>query len=78
MTEEERIKHNADKGYVLVYSGDGFEIYKKKNEVGGWTYLSDKNSCEGSLPIFDDCVISKEEFIAIAKDCFNLEFKTNA
>jgi hypothetical protein len=58
-----------------VYAGDGFEIYKTSNGVGGWTYLSNRCSNEGPLPIFDDCIIDKEEFIAIAKDCFNLEFK---
>lgn len=75
MTEGERINHNAAKGYILVHQGDEYEIYKTKNEVGGWTYLSDRNSCEGPLPIFDDCVVDKEEFIAIAKDCFGLNLK---
>jgi hypothetical protein len=75
MTEEERIRHNTSKAYVLVAQFDGYEIYKSKNQVGGWTYWSDRNSCEGPLPVFDDCVLCKEELIAIAKDCFNLELK---
>lgn len=75
MTNEERIKHNESKGYIFVYEGDGYDIYKKPNGVGGWVYLSDENSCEGHLQIFDDCIISKESFIAIAKDAYGLELK---
>lgn len=75
MTNEERLAHNAQEGYTLVHTGDGFEIYKKPNEVGGWTYFSDACSNEGALPIFDNCVMSKEEFIAIAKDAYGLDLK---
>lgn len=75
MTEEERIKHNESKGYILVHKDEGWEIYKIKNGVGGWRYLSDRNSNEGPVPIFDDCVVSKEELMAIAKDAFSLELK---
>jgi hypothetical protein len=77
MTEEERIKHNKNKGYTLVYSVEGFEIYKKESEFGGWIYYTDKFSNEGMLPVFDSSFWDKEELIAIAKDCFNLEFKNN-
>lgn len=76
MTNEERIAHNESIGYKFVGAGNGFEIYKKPNGVGGWTYLSDLVSLdEGHLPIFDDCVISKEELIIIAKDAYGLELK---
>ena len=73
MTNEERLAHNARAGYILVYSSENFEMYKKANEAGGWTYYSDRVGCEGPLPIFDDCVINKEEFIAIGKDAFGLK-----
>jgi phage pi2 protein 07 len=71
-----RIAANESKGFVLVHTGDGWEIWKQKNIVGGWTYYSDKNSNEGALAIFDNAVIDKEELIAIAKDGYGLELKT--
>lgn len=77
-SEEEnntRIAANEAKGFVLVYSGDGWEIWKQKNMAGGWVYYSDKNSNEGALLIFDNCVIDKEEIIAIAKDAYGIELK---
>lgn len=68
MTNEERIQANADKGYILVAAFDGWEIYKKQNEVGGWTYWSDQIGNEGHYPIWDTAIRSKEELIAIAQD----------
>lgn len=70
-----RIRANEEKGFVLVYSGDGWEIWKQKNLVGGWTYYSDKNSNEGALAIFDNATIDREEFLAIAKDAYGFELK---
>lgn len=76
MTNEERIKHNQDKGFILVGAGDGFEIWKKENGVGGYLYYSDAVSLDyGSLQVFDDCIMSKEELIIIAKDAYGLELK---
>jgi hypothetical protein len=54
---KKRIAANEAKGFVLVHAGDGWEIWKQKNLAGGWTYYSDKNSNEGALAIFDNCVI---------------------
>lgn len=74
MTEEERIEENKAKGYILVkVLGNGLELYKKENPAGGWTYFGE--SCAIFGAIWDDCLGSKEEFIAIAKDCYNLELK---
>lgn len=74
MTDEERIRYNESNGYIFVASFDGFELYKKLNEVGAYTYYSDRcSNDEGSLPIFDDAIISKEEFIAIAKSSYGLD-----
>ena len=75
MTNQERIAHNAQAGFTLVYTGDGFEVYKKKNEIGGWTYYSDFIGNEGHYVIWDDCTRGKEELLAIAKDCYGLELK---
>ena len=68
MTNEERIAANAEKGYILVKAFDGWEIYKKKNEVGGWTYYSDAIGCEGHYVIWDTCVRSMDELESIAAD----------
>lgn len=75
MTNEERIRHNETNGYILVASFDGYELYKKLNEVGAYTYYSDNCSNEGSLPIFNDAIMTKEEFIAIGKSSYNLDLK---
>jgi hypothetical protein len=68
MTHDERIAANAAKGYILVKSFDGWEIYKKQNEVGGWTYYSDRIGYEGHYPIWDDCTRDVEELEAILED----------
>lgn len=68
MTHEERIAANAAKGYILVYESDGWEIYKKLNEVGGWTYYSDRVGYEGAYPIWDTAIRDEEELRAILKD----------
>lgn len=68
MTHEERIEANAAKGYILVQSFDGWEIYKKLNEVGGWTYYSDRIGYEGAYVIWDTAIRSIEELEAILRD----------
>jgi hypothetical protein len=52
---------------------NGISLYKVKNEAGGWSYFSES----GGLThlVFDECLSSKEELIAIAKDCYNLELR---
>jgi hypothetical protein len=68
MTNDERIQANADKGYILVKSFDGWEIYKKLNEVGGWTYYSDQIGYEGAYIIWNTALQSIEELQAIQQD----------
>lgn len=68
MTNEERIQANADKGYILVASFDGYEIHKKLNEVGGWTYYSDAIGTEGAYVIWNTSITSEEELEAILAD----------
>jgi len=68
MTNEERIEANAAKGYILVAAFDGWEIWKKPNEVGGYTYYSDQIGYEGAYPIWDTAVRSEEELIALVND----------
>lgn len=71
MTKEERIKVNNEKGYILVKElPNGLELWKKKNEVGGWSYYGE--SCGIFGMIWDDCLGSKEEFLAIAEDCYKI------
>lgn len=65
MTNEERIAANAAKGYILVKSFDGWEIYKKDNGVGGWTYYSDRIGYEGHYPIWDTCTGDVEELLTL-------------
>lgn len=60
--------------YILVtVLSNGYEIYKKANGAGGFTYYGE--SCGDFVQLWDDCLGTKEEFIAIAKDCYNLELK---
>ncbi len=68
MTNEDRIKANAAKGYIIVQAFDGWEIYKKLNEVGAWTYYSDQIGCEGHYPIWNTAIRSTEELQAILED----------
>lgn len=69
MTTAETIAANAAKGYVLVWAFDGFEIYKKQNEVGGWTYYNTQYSAQvGSLIIWDTAGSSNEELLALVID----------
>ena len=73
MTNEEIKKENENRGYIFIGEGDGFEIYKKSNEVGGWVYFSNASSNEGHLPIFDNCIMNEKELLLIAKDAYGLE-----
>lgn len=58
--------------YMLVCTLDnGLPIYKKQNETGGWTYYG--MSCGIPAVIWVDGVGERDELIAIAKDCYNLE-----
>lgn len=68
MTNDDLIQTNADKGYILVKSFDGWEIYKKRNEFGGWTYYHDQIGCEGHYAIYDTAVSSIEELQTILED----------
>lgn len=72
-TDKDRIAENAKKGYILVANIDGLELYKKENAASGWSYFGE--SCAVFGLIWDNCLGSKKEFIAIAKDCYNLELK---
>lgn len=59
---------------IHVYRLDnGLDVYKKQNPAGGWTYYGE--SCSVLAVIYDSAVGTKEEFMAIAKDCYNLELK---
>ena len=68
MTNEERIAANAANGYILVKEFDGWEIYKKLNGVGGYTYYSDRIGYEGHYPIWDDCTRDVEELLTLVVD----------
>lgn len=73
-SNEERIKKNEELGYFLVgETSGGDEVYKKKNEAGGWTYYGE--SCSIFDVIWDNCCSNKEEFLIVAKDCYNLEIR---
>lgn len=68
MTKEERIKANTDKGYTLVAEFDGWEIWKKLNEVSGWTYYSDQIGYEGFFPMWDTAINSQAQLMALVSD----------
>lgn len=67
----DHIKENATKGYILVKKLDsGLELYKKKNEAGGWSYFGE--SCGIFGLVWDTCLGSREEFVAIAEDAYGI------
>jgi hypothetical protein len=49
---------------------NGLCLWKKKNEVGGFTYIGE--SCGIEAILWDDCIGIEEEFLAIAEDCYGL------
>lgn len=71
MTEEERLESNSEQGYTFVALTKSGELYKKRNEAGGWSYYGE--SCDIFGMIWDECLSSKEEFIAIAYDLYKLK-----
>lgn len=72
MSNEDRIKENLNKGYILVKTlSNGLEVWKKKNPFNQWSYFGE--TCGIFDMIWDETIGSKEEFLAIAKDCYNLK-----
>lgn len=60
MTHREQ---NAEKGYIFVsQTSHEHEVYKKRNEVGGWTYYSDEN---GPFFVVWDTALSDSETLQI-------------
>lgn len=68
MTRDEQINLNASNGYILVAEFDGYDIWKKQNQVGGWAYYCDKIGYEGAFVIWDTSLYGEEELSAILKD----------
>lgn len=63
------IKQNEALGFLFVHcSKDMNCIWKKKNEVGEWTYYSDRIGNEGAMPILNTAFLTIEEMGAIYKD----------
>ena len=76
LSNDERLKANAEKGYILVCElPSGLELYKKQNESGAFTYYGE--SCAIFAPVWFDGLSSKEEFVAIAEDCYKLRVEKN-
>ena len=60
-----------DKEIIVVgEQSNGLIVYKKKNEVGGFTYYNEENSPSdvGALPVFNDCLVSIECLEIILND----------
>ncbi len=68
MTREEQILRNARRGYLHVAEFDGYDIWKKQNEVGAWTYFCDKVGNEGAFVLWDTALYGVEELRAILDD----------
>jgi hypothetical protein len=47
------------------------KVNGEKNKAGGYTYYGE--SCGDVGRIWDDCLGTKEEFIAVAEDCYGLK-----
>lgn len=65
MTREEQILRNAKRGYLHVAEFDGYDIWKKQNEVGAWTYYCDKVGNEGAFVLWDTALYGEAELEAI-------------
>lgn len=73
--EDARLAYNAANGYVrvAVLSG-GNELYKKKNSDGKtWSYFTQRGQVFNS--VWNEMFGSKEEFIAIAKDLYQMGYE---
>lgn len=68
MTRDQQIKLNAENGYFLVAAFDGYDIWKMKNSVGGWTYYCDKIGNEGAFVLWDTSLYGRIELKAILND----------
>ena len=72
--EQERLAYNAKNGFLRVaVLSTGLEIYKKQQEDGSWIYYGQSGVV--FAPLWHTNRASKEEFLAIAKDLFNLELR---
>jgi hypothetical protein len=71
ITRAEQLKQNEAEGYNLVTTlSNGLDLYKKKNGAGGWSYYGESTGIFGL--VWDTCLGSKEELIAVAQDAYNL------
>jgi hypothetical protein len=70
-TEDARLAYNAANGFIRVcVLPNGLELYKKRNAAGGWTYYGESGTVFTTL--WDECNATRDEFLAIAKDCYNM------
>lgn len=73
--EDARLAYNAANGYVRVaVLFGGNELYKKKNSDGKtWSYFTQRGQVFNS--VWNEMFGSKEEFIAIAKDLYQMGYE---
>lgn len=64
----EIIAENKKRGFEFVAHFGIYCLWKKKNAIGGWTYISERLGNEGAIPILDTDCVSKEELRAIIAD----------
>jgi hypothetical protein len=70
-TEDARIAYNEANGFIRVcILPNGLELYKKRNDAGGWTYYGESGTVFTTL--WDECTATRDEFLAIAKDCYGM------
>lgn len=73
--EDARLAYNAANGYVRVaVLAGGNELYKKKNADGKtWSYFTQRGHVFNT--VWNEMHGSKEEFIAIAKDLYQMGYE---
>lgn len=65
---EQQLAANLANGFMHVAAFSGYDIWKKQNGVGGFTYYCDKIGNEGAFVLWDTALYGVPELQAILND----------